>query len=63
MPAVQKIDQLKWIGGVDVYVAAVMWNVSGSRERKRRRRGEVERVGGTSAQLEGPPLGAVAKQW
>ena len=51
MPVVQKNDQLNWIGGVDVCVAAVMWNVSGSGERKWRRRGEVEMVG------------AVAKQW
>ena len=38
---VQKNDQRKWIGGVDVCVAAMMSNVSCSGERKWRRRGEV----------------------
>ena len=42
MPEVQKNDQLNWIGGVNVCAAAVMWNLSGSGERKWRRRGEVE---------------------
>ena len=54
MPVVQKNHHLNWTGGVDICVAAVMWNVSGSGERKWRRRGDPPEV---------DMVGAVAKQW
>ena len=49
--AVQKNDQLNWIGGVDACVAVVMRIVNGSGERKGTKWRVIEMVG------------AIAKQW